>query len=67
MASKRITVIVLEDDRRAELIFENIDGDRMEFNSKDRVLVLPVKGSLLNEQWVVPFVSHYCVQNELEW
>lgn len=67
MAGKRITVIVIEEGERTELVFRNIDGDTMHFSLKDRTLLLPDKGSLLNTRWVVPFVSHYCVEDELEW
>lgn len=62
---KRITVIVLEEGVRRELEFRNIDGDMMQYSKG--TLLLPVYKSLLGEMWVVPQVSHYCVQGELQW
>lgn len=66
----RVTVIVLEEGVRRELIFDNIQGGGkgIEFDSKTATLTLwTEKGNLLNIRWVVPFVSHYCVEDELEW
>lgn len=62
---KRVTVIVLEEGSRKELEFRNIDGEGMQFSKG--TLILPVFKSLLNEAWTVPMVSHYCVQDELQW
>lgn len=66
----KVTVIVLEDGVRRELIFEDIQagGKGIEFNSREATLTLwTEKGKLLNTRHVVPFVSHYCVEDELEW
>ena len=64
----KVTVIVLENDVRRELIFTDISTNGIEFNSKEEKLTLwTEKGKLLNTRWVVPFVSHYCVEDELEW
>jgi hypothetical protein len=66
----KVTVIVHEAGERRELIFTGVQGGGkgIEFNSREATLTLwSEKGNLLNERWVVPFVSHYCVEDELEW
>lgn len=64
----KVTVIVLEEGVRRELIFSNVSTNGMEFSGSKATLTLwTEKGSLLNTRWVVPFVSHYCVEDELEW
>ncbi len=65
----KVTVIVLEESKRRELIFTGITrAGGVEFNSQESTLTLwEDKGKLLNTRWIVPFVSHYCVEDELEW
>lgn len=65
----KVTVIVVENDNRRELIFTDIiHAKGIEFDSSKATLTLwTEKGSLLNTRWVVPFVSHYCVEDELDW
>lgn len=65
----RVTVIVLEEGVRRELIFSDIiHSTGIEFSLKEQTLTLwTEKGKLLNSRWVIPFVSHYCVEDELEW
>lgn len=64
----RVTVIVLEEGVRRELIFTDVSTNGMEFSASKATLTLwTEKGSLLNTRWVVPFVSHYCVEDELSW
>ena len=65
----KVTVIVVENDQRRELIFTDIiHSTGIEFNSNKATLTLwTEKGKLLNIRWVVPFVSHYCVEDELVW
>lgn len=65
----KVTVIVVENDQRRELIFTDIQhGKGIEFDSSKAALTLwTEKGNLLNIRWVVPFVSHYCVEDELVW
>jgi hypothetical protein len=64
----RVTVIVLEEGVRRELIFTDVLTNGMEFRANKAELTLwTKKGELLNTRWVVPFVSHYCVEDELEW
>lgn len=63
-----VTVIVLEEGTTRELIFNDIQKSGIEFDASKATLTLwTEKGSLLNTRWVVPFVSHYCVSDELQW
>lgn len=63
-----VTVIVLEEGVRRELEFTGIMTNGIEMNNETKTLTLwEEKGKLLNSRWVVPFVSHYCVVDELEW
>ncbi|AYB70841.1 hypothetical protein SEA_YABOI_263 [Streptomyces phage Yaboi] len=63
-----VTVIVLEEGVRRELEFTGIMTNGIEMNNETKTLTLwEERGKLLNTRWVVPFVSHYCVVDELEW
>jgi hypothetical protein len=64
----KVTVIVHEAGKRRTLIFTDISTRGMEFDSKNATLTLwTEKGKLLNTRHVVPFVSHYSVEDELAW
>jgi len=65
-----VMVIVLEEGVRRELEFTGIQGGGkgVEFNAETATLTLwEEKGKLLNTRWVVPFVSHWSVTDELSW
>jgi hypothetical protein len=63
----KVTVIVNEGDKRTELIFDDIiQATGIEF-SKGTLTLWTEKGKLLNTRHVIPNVSHYCVEDELEW
>lgn len=63
----KVTVIVNEGDKRTELIFDDIiHTTGIEF-SKGVLTLWTETGKLLNTRHVIPNVSHYCVEDELEW
>jgi len=66
--TRTVTVIVLEEGIRRELEFTGIMDNGIEFDVKTGTLTLwEEKRKLLNSRWVVPFVSHYNVTDELQW